>query len=128
MKHILFYALFFILKIASAQAQSLDQPKNYPADAISSFAERLEPMGRILEDDNYYVWCCAPIIDEKNKVHVFYSRWEKKYEMKGWLGHCEIAHAVADQPEGPYKYVSTVLSRARAILMVIHVTIQAFIK
>ena len=88
MKHILFYALFFILKIASAQAQSLDQPKNYPADAISSFAERLEPMGRILEDDNYYVWCCAPIIDEKNKVHVFYSRWEKKYEMKGWLGHC----------------------------------------
>ena len=43
MKHILFYALFFILKIASAQAQSLDQPKNYPADAISSFAERLEP-------------------------------------------------------------------------------------
>ena len=44
MKHILFYALFFILKIASAQAQSLDQPKNYPADAISSFAERLEPM------------------------------------------------------------------------------------
>ena len=110
MKHILFYALFFILKIASAQAQSLDQPKNYPADAISSFAERLEPMGRILEDDNYYVWCCAPIIDEKNKVHVFYSRWEKKYEMKGWLGHCEIAHAVADQPEGPYKYVSTVLS------------------
>lgn len=30
--------------------------------------------------------------------------------MKGWLGHCEIAHAVADQPEGPYKYVSTVLS------------------
>ena len=29
------------------------------ADAISSFAERLEPMGRILEDDNYYVWCCA---------------------------------------------------------------------
>ncbi len=40
----------------------------------------------------------------------FYSRWEKKYEMKGWLGHCEIAHAVADQLEGPYKYVSTVLS------------------
>ena len=53
------------------------------------------------EDNTYYVWCCAPIIDEKNKVHVFYSRWEKKYEMKGWLGHCEIAHAVADQPEGP---------------------------
>lgn len=53
---------------------------------------------------------------------------KKKYEMKGWLGHCEIAHAVADQPEGPYKYVSTVLSPARAILMVIHVTIQAFIK
>ena len=35
MKHILFYALFFILKIASAQAQSLDQPKNYPADAVA---------------------------------------------------------------------------------------------
>jgi hypothetical protein len=91
-------------------AQIIDQSKKYPKNAISTFAKRLEPVGRILEDDNYYVWCCAPIYGDDNKVHVFYSRWEKKLGFKGWLNGCEIAHAVADKPEGPYKYVSTVLA------------------
>lgn len=30
--------------------------------------------------------------------------------MSGWINCSEIAHAVANKPEGPYEYVSTVLS------------------
>lgn len=84
--------------------------KTYPGDKISSFAQKLKPVGRILESEGYYVWCCAPIYDEEGKVHVFYSRWDAKYKMGGWINNCEIAHAVADKPEGPYIYVETVLA------------------
>ncbi len=50
--------------------------KSNPLYAISSFAERLDPRGRILEGDNYYVWCCAPIIDENGKI-IFVRVYEK---------------------------------------------------
>ena len=82
----------------------------YPSEKISDFSRSLEPVGRILESEGYYVWCCAPIYDEEGKVHVFYSRWSDKYKMGGWISKCEIAHAVADSPEGPYTYVGTVLA------------------
>lgn len=82
----------------------------YPQNKISEFSTRLKPVGRILETEGYYVWCCAPIYDEEGKVHVFYSRWPSKYGMGGWIHKCEIAHAVADKPEGPYTYIDTPLA------------------
>lgn len=82
----------------------------YPQEKISLFSQSLQPLGRILESKGYYVWCCAPIYDENGKVHVFYSRWPEKYKMGGWINKSEIAHAVADSPEGPYTYVETVLA------------------
>lgn len=82
----------------------------YPQDKISDFSKKLQPIGRILESEGYYVWCCAPVFDKEGKVHVFYSRWPEKYKMGGWIHKSEIAHAVADKPEGPYTYVETVLA------------------
>lgn len=82
----------------------------YPAEKISGFCKNLKPLGRILESSGYYIWCCAPIFDNEGKVHVFYSRWPEKYGMGGWINQCEIAHAVADKPEGPYTYEGTVLA------------------
>lgn len=92
------------------EAIDTDIINKYPQDKISEFSKKLKPVGRILETENYYVWCCAPIFGEDGKVHVFYSRWPAKYGMGGWIHKCEIAHAVADNPEGPYTYVSTALS------------------
>jgi hypothetical protein len=82
---------------------------NY-GDSISDFSASLKPVGRILEVEGYYVWCCAPMYDEKGRTHVFYSRWEEKYGMGGWISHSEIAHAVADSPEGPYTDMGVVLA------------------
>jgi len=84
--------------------------KNYASDSISDFCRKLKPVGRILETSGYYVWCCAPIYGKDGKVHVFYSRWPEKYGMGGWIHKSEIAHAVADKPEGPYRYIETVLA------------------
>ncbi len=94
------------------QANSIQKEviSKYPEEKISNFSKRLKPKGRILETEEYYVWGCAPIYDEDGKVHVYYSRWPAKYGMGGWIHQSEIAHAVADRPEGPYKYVETVLA------------------
>lgn len=79
-------------------------------DSISDFCRRLQPMGRILESEGWFVWCVAPIWDEKGTIHVFYSRWPASLGMGGWLKGSEIAHAVAEKPEGPYIYVETILT------------------
>jgi hypothetical protein len=77
---------------------------------LSDFEKRLTPVGRALEFEDYYVWCNSPIEGPDGKIHVFFSRWPKDKSMSGWTNSSEIAHAVADKPEGPYKYVSTVLA------------------
>lgn len=66
--------------------------------------------GRILELENKYVWCIAPIEDEQGRTHLFFSQWDAKKGMGGWLNGCEIAHAVADRPEGPYEVKGVALS------------------
>ena len=77
---------------------------------LSEFSKHLRPVGRILEFENYYVWCNAPIDGPDGKVHVFFSRWSATKGMGGWINSSEIAHAVADTPEGPYEVVGTVLA------------------
>jgi len=90
----------------SAEAVAIQQNR----DTVSDFCKNLKPLGRILETPGYFVWCVAPIYDSQGKVHVFYSRWPAKLGMGGWLKGCEIAHAIADKPEGPYHYLETVLA------------------
>ncbi|MCC2685658.1 MAG: glycosyl hydrolase family 43 [Paenibacillaceae bacterium] len=75
----------------------------------SRICNRLVPVGRILEEPGYHVWCCSPIDGEDGKVHVYFSRWPLETTHGGWLTHSEIAHAVADRPEGPYRVTGTVL-------------------
>jgi hypothetical protein len=85
--------------------------KTPPSDpAASDFSKLLKPVGRILELPDYYVWGCSPIYAPDGKVHVFYSRWPVSAGFGGWLTCCEIAHAVAEQPEGPYETVEVVVA------------------
>ncbi|SFC54134.1 hypothetical protein SAMN05421747_11414 [Parapedobacter composti] len=81
-----------------------------PEPRLSAFSKQLRPVGRALESEGYYVWCSSPIFGEDGKVHVFYSRWPADKGMSGWISKSEIAHAVADSPEGPFAYVGTVLA------------------
>lgn len=74
----------------------------------SDFCGRLEPCGRILELDGWTVWGCSPIYGEDGKVHVFYSRWRGSFN--NWIATCEVGHAVADRPEGPYEHADVALA------------------
>lgn len=71
--------------------------------AESEFSRRLVPRGRILGDPEYYIWGCSPIYGANGQVHVFYSRWPAESGWSAYDHDCEVAHAVADSPEGPYE-------------------------
>ena len=92
------------------RGESKLRPYDYPSESISDFCHNLKPVGRVLETEGYYVWCVAPIFGKDGKVHVFHSRWLSEYGMGGWLRRCEIAHSVADSPEGPYRFVNVALA------------------
>ena len=72
-----------------------------------SFCAALQPAGRILDCEGWNVWCCSPVYGDDGRVHVLFSRWRNAFS--DWLRTSEIAHAVADHPEGPYKITGTVL-------------------
>jgi hypothetical protein len=76
-----------------------------------SFKERLgiAPVNGGFAQDDYWVWGSSVIKAEDGKYHMFVSRWLKKYGFGAWVTRSEIARAVADKPEGPYKFKEVVL-------------------
>jgi hypothetical protein len=95
------------------------QPGLHKDGEESDFCRRLEPVGRILEMDGWTCWGCSPVEDDDGRVHVFFSRWPAECPelgddpMAGWILRSEIAHAVADRPEGPYTFVGTAIPSGR---------------
>lgn len=74
-------------------------------DREGSFADRWSFEGIAIQENGYHIWCASPIIDDKGKAHLFASRWPTRYKVDpGWRSHSEIAHYVADKPEGPFRF------------------------
>jgi len=84
--------------------------KRQPDSMVSPFERRLKPLGRILELEGYYVWGTSPIAGPDGRIHVFFSRWDARKGMGGWLNGSEIAYAVADRGRGPYRDIRTLLA------------------
>lgn len=96
-------SVFLFITIFALSTFAQDKPELKE----SWYCKSLASEGKfILEDPNYRVWGCAPIYDDEGKVHVYFSRWKISGD---WLKNSEIAHAVADHPEGPYKVLGTIL-------------------
>ena len=92
---------FIFLSVSFCFAQKNSEPQE------SWLTKRLADKGTlILQTKDSIVWGCAPIYDEKGKLHVYYSTWAQS---ENWLTHSSIAHAVADHPEGPYKKLGVIL-------------------
>lgn len=116
MKHYLFIVLlFFSLNYAGAQKNNTDNLNINllikPVDSTNIFI-----------DPGYYIWCGSSIMGEDGKYYLFYSRWPHGPRtkdddslnhifdgFKGWQKYSEIAIAVSDKPNGPYKHVKTLL-------------------
>lgn len=67
------------------------------------------PESAIFSDPDYFIWGASMVEGDDGQYHLFYSRWPKEYGHNAWLTHSEIAHAVADNPLGPYKHSDVVL-------------------
>jgi lysophospholipase L1-like esterase len=60
--------------------------------------------------DGYWIWCGSTIRSDDGKYHMFASRWSNSTGFSPyWLTNSEIVHAVADNPEGPYKFSEVAL-------------------
>lgn len=76
------------------------------------FKDKLQPLAEenIFKTEGYYNWGSSIVKGDDGKYHLFYSRWKKEYKFTGWLTNSEVAHAVSDNPAGPWKYKETVLT------------------
>ena len=80
-------------------------------DLSDGLADKWEFIGLAVEDPGYHVWGSSPIWGEDGKVHIFAARYTNKIGfVPGWKTHSEIAHYVADKPEGPFKFSDLVLA------------------
>lgn len=80
-----------------------------------SFADKLVFKGVIIEDDHYHIWGTSPIWGNDGRIHAFAARIPiidnaaLNYGFSYWYATSEIAHYVADEVEGPYTFVETLL-------------------
>lgn len=93
-KRLLFsLGLYFTLSI---QLFGQEQP--------NSFADQWEYVGVAIDEPGFTIWGSSPIVGEDGKVHLFVARWPGDKVEPGWRTHSEIAHYVADSPEGPFTF------------------------
>ena len=70
-----------------------------------------ELIGPAISEKDWFNWCVSPIQGKDGKIHIFSSRWPAAEGMEGWYGrNAEIAHFVAERPEGPFTYVGKVMT------------------
>lgn len=78
----------------------------------SGFSFRIKPIdpaGAYREADAW-IWCGSVIRGDDDRYHMFASRWSKQAPFNPyWLTNSRVVRAVADRPEGPYRYVEDVL-------------------
>lgn len=92
---------FFIVGIISLV--SCSNINNYLGSEFN-LSERVTtvPIESVFKDSLWNIWCGSMIKGDDGKFHLFYSRWPRQVGHEGWISHSEIAHAVAESPNGPY--------------------------
>jgi len=78
-------------------------------DLKTKWASRLRYKGVVISDPDYHIWGSSPIWGNDGKVHVFSSRIPRSTGFEFWWATSQIAHYVADQPEGPFEFVEVLL-------------------
>ena len=68
----------------------------------------------VLVDPDYFTWGATVIKWTDGKYHAYYARWPRSKKFAAWMTDCEIAHAISDKPEGPFKTTGVVLESRNA--------------
>lgn len=111
MKKVFLIGIIFFIGMRLTGAQQLSSA-NGKATRLpySGMALSAKFIGPAVNDPDWFSWCISPIIGKDRKVYLFAARWPAAEGMGGWTGaHAEIAQYVGDKPEGPFRYVRTVL-------------------
>jgi hypothetical protein len=93
------------------QPDASPRPAGSPAQARKLLSQRLLPVPKDggFSMKGYYVWCPS-LIKVGDTYHLFASRWPKASTFPdGYRTQSEIVRAVADRPEGPYRFVEQVI-------------------
>src|SRR6187431_1874725 len=114
----------FFLSLLAGLLLMICMPLHSHAQDDLDFQELMKEVdssGIFFSSDNY-TWCSSVVKGEDGKYHMFYSRWSHGKRIavddsmnyifdgfRGWNKYSEIASAVSDNLEGPYKHVTTVL-------------------
>lgn len=103
---ITFLALAGILLTIGCKNKSTEIQQNAtaPKEIKAPFASKLEWTGVTLSDENYSIWGSSPIQGDDGKIHVFSARWPEYNVDPAWRKSSEIAHYIADTPEGPFRF------------------------
>lgn len=69
------------------------------------------PKENLLEEEDYHIWCGCLIEGYDGKYHYYYARWPKEKGHFAWVTDSEIAYAVSETPEGPFRKMGTVIGK-----------------
>lgn len=67
------------------------------------------PLSHKFIDPGYFVWCGSVSKGDNGKFYMMYSRWPLTDGFESWPITSEIAVAVSDNPEGPFKHIKVAL-------------------
>ncbi|MCP4645029.1 MAG: hypothetical protein GY851_31595 [bacterium] len=76
---------------------------------ISAIAKRLSWVGVAVEEPDYTIWGASPL-QAGGKTHLYVARWPEANVDPAWRKSSEIAHYVADTPEGPFRFSDVALA------------------
>lgn len=93
--------------LSATEIAKLETPEEQDLDLASMIQP--VPVDARFHDPGYNVWCGSPVRGDDGKFHLFYSRWPRELSHKAWVTHSEVAHAVADNLFGPYKFADVAL-------------------
>jgi predicted GH43/DUF377 family glycosyl hydrolase len=107
------YVRLYVSGEGSAVADAVKFVRLEPGSDDLDIGSMIKPVPSysILEQDGWHVWGASMLRDEQGLCHLFYSRWPRKLGFQSWATHSQIAHAVADEPSGPYRFKDIALGQ-----------------
>ncbi len=112
MKKSIFIVLLSLSVCYAGTCQSMNSTDTVK-DNSSWFSKSLEYKGIAVQDNDWHIWGCSPIIGTDGKTHLFVARWPRETRHQGWYTHSQVAHYVGDTPEGPFKFSDVVVKGTR---------------
>jgi len=107
------FSFLILLMVHLATLTCATSAEKLPTDQDLDFHSLLSPVPEFakLSEKDYFVWGGSMVRGNDGKYHLFYSRWKKSLGFSAWVTNSEVAHAVADNPLGPYRFVDVALPR-----------------